>query len=267
MVYFYGILPIMGRQKISKINSLLQAWPKNTVAVYLWLDKKGISRKLAEQYQKSGWVKSIGRGAVIRAGDEISWEGGLYAIQTQLGQHIHVGGNTALELHGYAHQVPARQTVKLFAAAEEKLPAWFRKHSWRQDIAILATNLFSTSENLGITKKQYADFAIKISSPERAIMELLYQVPENYPYGEAKLLMEGLATLRPDLVQKLLEHCSSIKVKRLFMILAEDFDFSWLKKLKSAHVDFGSGKRSLIKGGKLHPKYLITVPIETENSH
>ena len=85
MVYFYVILPSMGRQKISKINSLLQAWPKNTVAVYLWLDKKGISRKLAEQYQKSGWVKSIGRGAVIRAGDEISWEGGLYAIQTQLG--------------------------------------------------------------------------------------------------------------------------------------------------------------------------------------
>jgi hypothetical protein len=40
--------------------------------------------------------------------------------------------------------------------------------------------------------------------------------------------MEGLNTLRPDLVQELLEKCSSVKVKRLFMHLAEQFQHPWL---------------------------------------
>ncbi len=33
--------------------------------------------------------------------------------------------------------------------------------------------------------------------------------------------MEGLTTLRPRLIQSLLEQCRSVKVKRLFTVLAE----------------------------------------------
>ncbi len=74
--------------------------------------------------------------------------------------------------------------------------------------------------------------------------------------------MEGLTLLRlrPSLVQSLLEQCRSIKVKRLFMVLAETCNHSWLKNLDLSTVDFGKGKRMIIKGGKLDSKFGITVP-------
>jgi len=50
-------------------------------------------------------------------------------------------------------------------------------------------------------------------------MEVLYAVPQVDSYEEARLLMEGLITLRPRVVQSLLEKCASVKVKRLFMLL------------------------------------------------
>jgi len=91
-------------------------------------------------------------------------------------------------------------------------------------------------------------------------MEVLYGVPQVDSYEEARLLMEGLSTLRPRLVQALLEHCASVKVKRLFMFLAENCKHGWAGKVDLSKVDFGSGKRVLKKGGRFDAKYQITVP-------
>jgi hypothetical protein len=74
--------------------------------------------------------------------------------------------------------------------------------------------------------------------------------------------MTGLLTLRPKLVQQLLESCSSIKVKRLFLLLAEELKLPWVKKLNLDKIDLGSGDRTLVKGGKLHPKYRLTLPAD-----
>ena len=90
-------------------------------------------------------------------------------------------------------------------------------------------------------------------------MEMLHLVPEKQSYNESRLLREGLTSLRTDLVQKLLENCSSVKVKRLFMVLAERLDWPWVKELNLKKINFGKGKRVLQSGGKLHPKYLITL--------
>jgi len=74
--------------------------------------------------------------------------------------------------------------------------------------------------------------------------------------------MEGLNNLRPDQVQTLLETCTSVKVKRLFMVLAEKAGHSWVSYLDLGKVDFGSGKRSVVNGGAYVEKYQITVPKE-----
>jgi hypothetical protein len=34
----------------------------------------------------------------------------------------------------------------------------------------------------------------------------------------------------------------------------------WLRQINREEISLGSGKRMLVKGGKLDPKYLITVP-------
>jgi len=50
-------------------------------------------------------------------------------------------------------------------------------------------------------------------------MEMLYLVPQKQTLNESSLIMENLVSLRPKIVQALLENCNSIKVKRLFMLL------------------------------------------------
>ena len=72
--------------------------------------------------------------------------------------------------------------------------------------------------------------------------------------------MENLITLRPSLVQHLLEHCTFLKVKRLFLHFAEKINHPWLKKISLEKIDLGNGKRSLFKNGILDKKYNITVP-------
>jgi len=103
------------------------------------------------------------------------------------------------------------------------------------------------------------EYSIIVSSPERAIMEALYFVPQKETFEEARLLMEGLVTLRPKLAQELLEKINSIKVKRLFMYLAEECNLPWVSKINLSGVNLGSGKRIIVKGGTFDKKYKITV--------
>jgi hypothetical protein len=70
--------------------------------------------------------------------------------------------------------------------------------------------------------------------------------------------MEGFTTLRPKLVSELLECCNSIKVKRLFLFLAEHYNHTWVRSISK--VDLGSGKRLVVKNGCFDRKYGITVP-------
>lgn len=76
------------------------------------------------------------------------------------------------------------------------------------------------------------------------------------------MITENLVSSRPGLVQNLLENCNSIKVKRLFMYLAEKHEHPWIPKVNLSNVYFGEGKRSIVKKGKLDKKHNITVPLE-----
>ena len=246
----------------SKINQLLQKWPSGAVAVLPWLEKQGVYQQLIHEYEKTSWVRRIGRGAYARAGDKVEWTGGLYALQEQLVLPIHPGGKTALSMQGYAHFLPMGQgtTVVLFGPPNVKLPLWFKQYRWGVKIRYTTTNLFIGKGDHGLTQKDMGFYSVNVSTPERAMMEVLYEVPKRESYEEAKLLMEGLTTLRPRLVQTLLEDCASVKVKRLFMVLAESCKHAWVKKLALSHVEFGKGKRMLVKGGRFDSKYNITVP-------
>ena len=95
-------------------------------------------------------------------------------------------------------------------------------------------------------------------------MECLYSVPKSQPLLEVYEIMEGLNNLRPASVQALLEACKSVKVKRLFLYLAEKAGHDWFNYLDLKKVDLGSGKRSIVQGGTYVPKYQITVPKELE---
>ena len=100
----------------------------------------------------------------------------------------------------------------------------------------------------GIGSFPHRDYAIPVSEPERAILEYLYLCPKEGSLSIAYHMMDMLVALRPDLVQILLNECNSIKVKRLFLYLAETQNHAWFDILKKTTIDLGSGKRVLPQG-------------------
>lgn len=248
--------------KQTKINKLINHWPRGVVYASSWLHQQGYGYDLIRSYKKNNWVFTIGDNAIARVGDKVSWEGGLYALQKHLGLNIHVGGKTALEIIGQGHFIMmGRQRIFLYGTPGTVLPAWFKKYDWGADIQFVTTNLFPLKENVGLSSREIdLNFSVTASSSERALIELLHLVPQSQSFEEAALLMETQMTLRPKLVQELLESCRSIKVKRLFMHFAEEFNLPWIKRLDLSKVDFGKGNRVIVKGAPLDKKYKITAP-------
>lgn len=228
-----------------------------------WLVKQGYSSELQKRYRKSEWLESIGTGAMIRAGDKVGYEGALYALQRQQGLSLHPGGKSALSLLGKAQYLElAQKKVVLFGRPGEKLPAWFHQHDWGLRFDYYPTSFLPA--DLGLTEIELKTFSIKVSDAARALMECLYMVPRKQEFFECYELMEGLTNLRPDHVQALLEACQSVKVKRLFMYMAEKAGHAWVRYLELKNVDFGRGKRSVVKNGVYVTQYQITVPKEVE---
>jgi hypothetical protein len=249
----------------SKINYLVTNARKGGVLTAGYLHQMGFSYELLRRYEKSGWLDSLGYGAFILHGDTVDWMGGLWALQTQAKKKIHVGGKTALELKGFAHYLKQRPTkVYLFGPEREALPLWFKRYDWGLVVKFSPMKLFASGIDEGFSQYQKGELSIRISSPERAAMEMLYHVPREQTFEEALLITENLTSLRPSLVQKLLEGCNSIKVKRLFLYSAEKHGYPWVKRLDLTKVSLGTGKRVIAQGGVLDKKYQITVPREAE---
>jgi len=223
------------------------------------MKNQGFSRQLLDRYKKSNWLMPVGTGAYKLANDTVNWTGALYAMQNQLELNCHPGGKTTIQLKGLAHFVPREiKEIFIFGPAGEKLPSWFKAYDWEVEIHYSMTNLFNN--DLGLTEENFGPFSINISSTERAIMEMLYLVPQKQTLNESSLIMENLVSLRPKIVQPLLENCNSIKVKRLFMLLAEEHGHQWIKKLDPSRFNLGTGKIALTRGGVYNKKYKIVIP-------
>ncbi len=251
----------MSLENDKKLNPLIADWPVGAVYATSWLKKSGFSDQLLNRYKKSHWLTSVGSGALKRAGDEVSYQGAVYALQKQLDSSIHVGAKTALALQGKAHYLQlGNVTATLFGGSEARLPRWFNKADWN-----VKTDYYSTSflpPELGLVDLELKTFTVKISSPARAIMECLYLAPDKQDLMECYELLESLTNLRPQQVEALLEACTSVKVKRLFLFLAERAKHSWFEYLDLTKIDLGAGKRSIAPNGVFNKKYQITVPKE-----
>ena len=244
-----------------KINHLINEWPPGTVYLSSWLKQIGISGQLTNRYKKSGWLVSLGNGAFKRMSDEVNFQGALYALQLQGGSSIHIGGKSALELQGKLHYLNFQvSSVTLFGEWNEHLPKWFSETNWGISLELTRTSFLP--KDLELVDFEIKNFSIKISSPLRAIFECLYLAPNKQDLMECYELMEGLNNFIPSQVQTILEACESIKVKRLFLLMAEKSGHSWFQYLDLKRVNLGSGKRSIISNGSLNSKYLITVPKE-----
>ncbi len=245
----------------SKIQRMLDQHKPGTVCLGTWLESLSISNDLQKRYRRSGWLTAIGKGAFIRPEDTVVWQGGLYTLQAQAGLPIHAGAMTALSMQGFAHYVRmGKEQVYLFAPPKASYPAWFKNYDWGTGVQLVRTSILP--DGLGLANHEEKTFSIRISSPERAMLECLYLAPEKVDLVECAQVMEGLTTLRPKILQPLLEQCSSIKVKRLFLYLASRAGHAWVKRLDTSRLELGTGDRTVTKGGVYVAQYGITVPKE-----
>jgi Transcriptional regulator, AbiEi antitoxin, Type IV TA system/Transcriptional regulator, AbiEi antitoxin N-terminal domain len=255
----------MVARKNEKLNQLAQALPEGLLVDARWLEQRGYRRQWREGYLKRGWLSQPVRGVYRRptAADAsaTAWQRVVISLQALMGHKVHVGGRTALALQGFGHyaQLAGPDVVHLYADAP--LPGWLRRIETDAVFVAHSAGLFpDTAPGLGELPWGHWNWTIRVSTPERALCELLDELPGSGSFDEADKMMQAAATLSPRKVQAILESCRSIKVRRLFLWLAERHGHAWLKRLDPAAIDLGRGKRQLVRNGRLDPKYLITVP-------
>ncbi len=249
----------------------MRSLPEGLLVDSKWMESEGYSRALRKQYVDAGWLDQPVRGVYRRPRGPLGWEQVVASLQSLLAYPVSIGGRTALELQGYAHYVsPMLQDVYLYV--DGKLPGWVSKLPIDQEFRIrnrarlLPKIEPRTFENKGSNRKgalreiEHDVFSLIVSAPERAILEMLDEIPRHETFHNADVTMEGLVNLRPKVMQSLLEQTKSIKVKRLFFFIADRFNHQWFSKISREQIDLGAGKRAIAERGKLDPTYLITVP-------
>jgi hypothetical protein len=279
----------MTRERSGLLNQLACKLPEGMLVDAAWLKAQGYSTQLQHQYVKSGWLEQPTRSVFRRPRGTLSWQQVVVSLQNILNYSpLVVGGRTALELQGYAHYLVQSTTV-VHLYGPKPPPGWVQKlplqvkfvyHNDRRlfknepvtkRVGSLKWNIekgealdvtgFRGGDITELTWGQW-DWPLTLSTPERAIFELLDELPNHETFEQVDALFGGLANLRPARLQKLLKDCASVKVKRLFFYFADRHKHPWLKRLNKEAVELGSGKRMLVKGGVLDPTYQITVPVD-----
>lgn len=276
----------MTERKKVKLNWIEQHLPEGLLVDASWLEGKGYSTSLRSQYLSAGWLEQPARRVYRRPRGSLSWQQAVTSLQTLMGWQLSVGGRTALELQGFTHYLSHTQRQVLLYGPTRP-PSWLNalpldtKFSYRNDRPLFAQqprempqlSLSGPDKAMdgwlfmrGLTTQRWGhwNWPLILSTPERAFLELLDELPNRETFHQADMLAQGLVSLSPRRLQHLLGQCRSVKVKRLFFYFTDRHAHPWAKHLDRSAIDLGKGKRSLIKGGKLDPKYLITVP-ETLN--
>lgn len=218
----------------------------------------GISKDLIQWYRKSEWISSLGKGIYVLSGYEPTLDECVSFLQAKQEKKLFYSGKYVLaRFYDVVHFVLPDDTVPaLTLSSEQKLPLWFLQ-KFRNKIKVLQTDFLPADTGY----ETFKDSKINLvhSSEERAFLELLYGVPKETTVSEALELLELLPNLRPALMQKLLENCTSIKVKRLFLYLAEEVNHGWFNHLDLSRISLGNGIREIEKNGTFVKKYDIVV--------
>lgn len=247
---------------MSKKNCLILEWGQGEIHTSAWFQARKIGRPLIHKYLTTGLLQRLGGGAYIKAGDHLDWQAAIYAAQTELKLPMHVGGRSALELLGVSHYLNMgdRSAIFLIATRRFRMPIWIRANDWGVDFRVRTSTIFK--DDIGIETLKRSNFAINISSRERAIMEVIDTVDLRHSFEEIEQYTENLLSIRSNLTQNLLEQCTSIRTKRVFLYIASKMNLPVIKKLHINKINLGRGDRTIALNGKFDKKFAITVPTE-----
>ena len=207
------------------IQRLQAAFPRGTPFDHQELAEVGVSSALAHHYLKAGWLARLGRGVFMFPNDTLRREACLKFLSRRV-SGFHVGGKTALAWRGVRHNLPAREPLSLWGEEKATLPEWFQK---RFPARYTARNPFSSTlpKRFGLQPLPETPDGVLVAVPERALLEMLSEVGVHQGIEEARNIMEGARSPRPEVLATLLGNCRRVKVVRLCLRWAEELNMPW----------------------------------------
>ena len=207
----------------------------------------GISADLAVHYVRSGWLTRLARGVYCRPNDTLALHPSLLLLQRKL-PGLHVGGKTALDWHGVRQYVSQQPLLQLYGWASGHLPGWFTE---RFPAEYHRKRLFDEDPDalLHVSPFEKRSGAPQVSSPERALLELLSEVGVRQSLQEAEEIVESAYSLRADVLRQLLQNCKSVKTVRLCLQLGREGSLPWVAKLDADQLPTGSDRAWVSRSG------------------
>jgi hypothetical protein len=161
-------------------------------------------------------------------------------------------------MQGHEHYLTfGKKVVQLSYVSNFTIPKWLRSYAFGVELQFIRS---SPIPDYLVNDVLVGTTTIKVSCLELAAFEACNSIPKLNTFDSVSSIFSGLTALRVDVVQRLLETYPSIKAKRLFLYFATQSQHAWLTKLNTTDINLGTGKRQIIKGGKLDSTFLITVP-------
>ncbi|MCY4129565.1 MAG: type IV toxin-antitoxin system AbiEi family antitoxin domain-containing protein [Gammaproteobacteria bacterium] len=263
--------------RTKRLKPVLDKVPPGFLVDTAWLRAQGVDPKSIHRYVSRGWLERVIRGVYrrplpmgIQDSTLVSWESVILSLQRLLGHDVHLGGESALDLAGLNHYLyfGGRPQVHFYGS----VPIWVSRLPLRTNIQVHRRTLFGdyrvgideSDHDVGRNERGVSvwHWPIVASCPERAILEALDVIRTAADFERLDSVFNALTTLRPNLLTMLLASCQSVKVRRLFFVFAEKHSHAWMNYLDKSRIDFGSGPRALVEGGRIHPVYRIYVPPE-----
>jgi hypothetical protein len=196
---------------------------------------------LAHHYLKSGWLSRLGRGVFRFPNDDLREADCLRFLARHV-EGFHVGGKTALSWRGFGHNVPAREPLWLWGRRNARLPDWFTQ---RFPARYTTRTPFASGlpAGSGLEPLPEQTNGVPVSVPERALLEMLCEVGIHQGVEEARNIMEGVRSLRPEVLSQLLRHCQRVKAARLCVHWAEELQLPWAEAARRAAAKHMTGGR------------------------
>jgi len=244
----------MGTSKHSLIKQLQTSLPRGAPFDVGAVARLGVSAKLAAHYAGAGWLVRLGQGVYAFPADELSVHGTIKFLQTRVAG-LHLAGKSALALQGVRHNLATREQLVLWGDVRFTLPKLF---TTRFPARYVSARLFDWPDEALAAKTLItppgATEGLCVSVPERALLELLYDVGTHQGLEEARNLFEGLSSPRKEMLGRLLACCTSVKTVRLFLTWARETKVVDVAALQQQYkLPVGSDKRWMtrLKDGTL----------------
>jgi hypothetical protein len=241
--------------RYSLLKALHIHMPRNAPFSLSELEKIGISTQRAASYAKSGWLERVSHGTYMFPNQELSLTGSLsYLAKSVPG--LHIGGASSLMLEDTINTRQYQSQFILWGNQRYTLPKWFTS---RFPSRYVSANIFDLHGRWsGAETLIYNDTllpGIRISIPERAILEFFYEAETHQGLNDAQQLIFDVKILNFETVGLLLERCVSVKAIRLLLAWvrqtgywdADDLltrydirvgsDHRWITRLKAVWLD------------------------------